>query len=119
MGTRIDTQRRQSEKPLTLYMYLHPTDTLGTCMFNSVCQSASHQTFPAHCISITFSQRCAHLIHCHTSFHSSSSGTELTTGSGLVSFIVCFGSWYAIISLGVQVRIETQKWSCWCFVTIG
>ena len=69
--------------------------------------------------SITFSQRCAHLIHCHTSFHSSSSGTELTTGSGLVSFIVCFGSWYAIISLGVQVRIETQKWSCWCFVTIG
>ncbi|KAL5500414.1 hypothetical protein EMCRGX_G011972 [Ephydatia muelleri] len=45
--------------------------------------------------------------------------TELTTGSGLVSFIVCFGSWHAIISLGVQVRIETQKWSCWSFVTIG
>ena len=65
-----------------------------------------------------FSQRCAHLIHCHISFHSSSSETALITGSGLVGLVVCY-LYAIIISLGVQVKIGTLKWSCWCFVTTG
>ena len=36
-----------SGKPLTLYLHSFPTDTLGTCMFNSVLSECKTSDFPS------------------------------------------------------------------------